>query len=156
MNGSHKVVGPGFSAFGPAIFGTPLGGRLDDESPPSSSSVSPQPALNELESEYAASHIDQAESGCAPASQLSRIYARRLVEALGPKDQPSDAYFDKDGNAVLEWHPGPGVAAAVVIGARGELRYASSRFGTSTYGSDFLTGAIPTEVLQAIRRGGRK
>lgn len=48
-----------------------------------------------------------------------------------------------------------GLAAAVIIKGTGELKYASTRYGTRSFGTNFLTGSVPTEVLEAIRRARR-
>ena len=128
------------------LFGTPDVPRIEEDS-----GILPRGALNELELEYALASSGELDEDAAPANQLSRIYARHFLTALNARDEPSDVYFNSHGDAVLEWHPGPGRVAVVSIGGNGDLRYASARYGARSYGVQFWAGAIPEEVLGAIR-----
>lgn len=136
---------------GSGIFNTPLFGLLNDSRTEESSGLLPRRALNELELEYALSSSSEHDEDAAPANPLSRIYAKRFLTALNALDEPSDVYFNSHGDAVLEWHPGPGRVAVVTVGGNGDLRYASAKYGARSYGIQFWAGAIPEEVLGAIR-----
>ena len=154
MNASSQSGFFSLGNIGSALFGTPSLDLDDDQGGGPQSDLLHQKALSELEAEYSLASSGSREDGSAPASQLSRIYARRFLQALPVAYQPTDVYFNRRGDAVLEWHPSPGIAASVIIGGTGILRFASTRFGTRTAGAHYLTGSVPEEVLQAVKRGG--
>ena len=141
----------GSGIFNTPLSDTPLFGMLDDSRTEEASGLLPRRALNELELEYALACSSEHDEEAAPANQLSRIYARHFLTALNALDEPSDVYFNSHGDAVLEWHPGPGRVAVVTIGGNGDLRYASAKYGARSYGIQFWAGAIPEKVLGAIR-----
>ena len=109
----------GSGIFNTPLSETPLFGTPGDFGTEEDSSLLPRRALNELELEYALASSSEHDEDAAPANQLSRIYARRFLSALNSQDEPSDVYFNSRGDAVLEWHPGPGrVAPRLQAGAR--------------------------------------
>lgn len=113
-------------------------------------------AVAELEEEYSRARAEGSvdDTPCLP-NQLSYLHAKRFLDRLGPGMEPTDAYFNRDGVAVLEWHPTRGRATTIQFLGDGRARYAAERRGgTRTFGTTSLTVSLPAELLIAIRMGG--
>jgi hypothetical protein len=137
-------------ALSPTFLGSSsIYGVVNPVEPTESSAVVPNNALSELNAEFAES--SEADDG-APANQLARLYAERVIRALSPEYEPSDVYFDHVGSAVLEWHPVPGRAAMVRIDGVGGIRFSVNRHGSLTQGRVSWNQTLSPELMVPLRR----
>ena len=88
--------------------------------------------------------------GAAPADEMSKQWARKVLLALPAGLGVPDIAFEPDGAASLEWWHGPERTLSVSIGRNGEIRYAARLNGTRVIGTETFVDGLPKRLLKVL------
>lgn len=86
--------------------------------------------------------------GAAPADELSREWARKVLAAFPTRLGVPEIAFEPDGDAGLEWWWGPDRVLTVSVGRNGELRYAARLNGARVIGTGMFADGLPKRLVE--------
>lgn len=137
---------------------TPFHGRGTAITPPADqwtkwfkASLTP-PAYSELWRKRLREQLASATSSeeTARPNQTALVYAEAFLSMLPHETPEPDLVFEDDGEVAFDWQSSTRSTFSVSIGEDGTLRY-GGLFGYRTrYGTEQLTSAIPSVILEGI------
>lgn len=86
--------------------------------------------------------------GAAPANELSKEWARRVLATLPIRLGVPEIAFEPDGDAELEWWRGPDRVLTVSVGRNGELRYAARLNAARVIGTEMFADGLPQRLVE--------
>ena len=92
--------------------------------------------------------------GAAPADELSREWARKVLAAFPIRLGVPEIAFEPDGDAGLEWWRGPDRVLTVSVGRNGELRYAARLNGARVIGAGMFADGLPKRLVETALKLG--
>lgn len=86
--------------------------------------------------------------GAAPADELSREWASKVLAAFPTRLGVPEVAFEPDGDAGLEWWRGPGRVLTVSVGRNGEIRYAARLNSARIIGTGMFADGLPQRLAE--------